>query len=128
LHRRLAPQPGTVALHRRLALPRRRLGGRVGYKDRMRHLLEARLVSDVFGDPALYVDCRDERRALLLHVRWRDREGEHATTRPLGELRGLVLDMAPGQRIGYVTDLNYSEANGPTHGARRSAPRCPTFT
>ncbi|HSM22238.1 MAG TPA: ribonuclease Z, partial [Rubrivivax sp.] len=34
----------------------------------MRHLLEARLVNDVFGDPALYVDCRDGRRALLLDL------------------------------------------------------------
>jgi ribonuclease Z len=49
--------------------------------------------------------------ATPIDVRWRDREGEHATTRPLGELRGLVLDIAPGQRIGYVTDLCCSEAN-----------------
>ncbi len=49
--------------------------------------------------------------ATPIDVRWRDRDGEHATTRPLGELRGLVLDIAPGQRIGYVTDLCFSEAN-----------------
>jgi len=46
-----------------------------------------------------------------IDVRWRDRQGEHAMTRPVDELRHLVLDVAPGQRIGYVTDLRYTEAN-----------------
>lgn len=46
-----------------------------------------------------------------IEVRWRDREGEHAVTRPVSELRQLVLDIVPGQRIGYVTDLRYTEAN-----------------
>lgn len=31
--------------------------------------------------------------------------------RQLGELRPLVLDTAPGRRIGYVTDLRFSTAN-----------------
>ena len=46
-----------------------------------------------------------------IDVRWRDREGEHAMTRPVAELRHLVLDVVPGQRIGYVTDLRYTESN-----------------
>jgi ribonuclease Z len=32
-------------------------------------------------------------------------------TRPLRELRHLVLDVGPGQRVGYVTDLRYTEQN-----------------
>ncbi len=44
-------------------------------------------------------------------VYWRDRDGEHAMTRKVSELRHLVLDVVPGQRIGYVTDLRYTEAN-----------------
>jgi ribonuclease Z len=44
-------------------------------------------------------------------VQWRDRSGEHAVTRSVGELRHLVLEVVPGQRIGYVTDLRYTEAN-----------------
>lgn len=34
----------------------------------MRQLFETTLVNDVFGDPALYVDFRDERRALLFDL------------------------------------------------------------
>jgi ribonuclease Z len=37
--------------------------------------------------------------------------GDHAMTRTVGELRHLILDVVPGQRIGYATDLRYSEAN-----------------
>jgi ribonuclease Z len=44
-------------------------------------------------------------------VRWRDAAGEHAHTWRLGELRPLVRDTAPGRRIGYVTDLRFTEAN-----------------
>jgi ribonuclease Z len=44
-------------------------------------------------------------------VRWRDRDGDHETTRSVGELSHLVLEVAPGQRIGYVTDLRYTPAN-----------------
>jgi len=46
-----------------------------------------------------------------IEVKWRDREGEHTMTRPVAELRHLVMDIVPGQRIGYVTDLRYSQAN-----------------
>lgn len=46
-----------------------------------------------------------------ISVRWRDRQGEHAMTRTVDELRDLVLDVVPGQRIGYVTDLRYTESN-----------------
>lgn len=44
-------------------------------------------------------------------IRWRDRAGEHAVTRPLRDLRHLVLDVGPGQRVGYVTDLRFTEEN-----------------
>lgn len=44
-------------------------------------------------------------------LRWRDRAGEHETTRSVAELSQLLLDRAPGRRIGYVTDLRFSEAN-----------------
>lgn len=46
-----------------------------------------------------------------IQVRWRDRQGEHAMERQLAELRHLVLDVVPGRRIGYVTDLRYTDAN-----------------
>lgn len=46
-----------------------------------------------------------------IEVRWRDRHGEHAMTRQVGELRHLVLDVVPGRRIGYVTDLRYTQPN-----------------
>lgn len=44
-------------------------------------------------------------------LRWRDRGGEHAVTRTLDELRHLVLDVVPGRRLGYVTDLRYTDDN-----------------
>jgi len=46
-----------------------------------------------------------------IEVQWRDRDGEHAMARTVDDLRHLVLDIASGQRIGYVTDLRYTEAN-----------------
>jgi ribonuclease Z len=46
-----------------------------------------------------------------INVQWRDRQGEHALTREVSELRHLVLEIVPGRRIGYVTDLRYTEAN-----------------
>ena len=49
--------------------------------------------------------------ATPIRVEWRDREGEHAMTSTAGELRPLILDIVPGRRIGYVTDLRYTEAN-----------------
>jgi ribonuclease Z len=44
-------------------------------------------------------------------LRWRDRDGEHTMTRSVGELRPIVLDVAPGERIGYVTDLRFTPEN-----------------
>jgi len=46
-----------------------------------------------------------------IDLRWRDSAGEHAATRAVGELRHLILDTVRGQRIGYATDLRYTEAN-----------------
>jgi ribonuclease Z len=46
-----------------------------------------------------------------IDVRWRDRDGDHAARRTVGELRDVILDVAAGRRIGYVTDLRYTEAN-----------------
>jgi ribonuclease Z len=61
---------------------------------------------------------RDARRALAagapdgsaIAIRWRDRAGEHTLTRPLGELRE-AFEFVPGRRVGYVTDIRYTEAN-----------------
>jgi len=44
-------------------------------------------------------------------VRWRDREGLHEMSRPLGELAAALLDVEPGRRVGYATDLRFTEAN-----------------
>jgi ribonuclease Z len=49
-----------------------------------------------------------------IEVTWRDRSGDHAMTRSVGELRHLILDVVEGQKIGYATDLRYSEANAAT--------------
>jgi ribonuclease Z len=46
-----------------------------------------------------------------IRLRWCDRAGEHEMTRTVGELAAVILDMAPGQRIGYVTDLRFTESN-----------------
>ncbi|MFL6680519.1 MAG: MBL fold metallo-hydrolase [Burkholderiaceae bacterium] len=46
-----------------------------------------------------------------LDVRWRDAAGDHARRFRVGELRPLVLDTTPGRRIGYVTDLRFTEQN-----------------
>jgi ribonuclease Z len=46
-----------------------------------------------------------------IRVRWRDRGGEHEVTRRVDELRPAVLEVVAGRRIGYVTDLRYTEAN-----------------
>ena len=49
--------------------------------------------------------------ATPIEVAWRDRSGNHATTRSVGELRPLILDVAPGQKIGYATDLRFTVEN-----------------
>lgn len=62
---------------------------------------------------------RELKRALLaaappdapIDVRWRDRDGDHAERRSVGELSAVVLDVVPGQRIGYATDLRFTDAN-----------------
>jgi ribonuclease Z len=46
----------------------------------------------------------------LIEARWRDGEGEHHLFVPLGELRGAV-SIERGQRIGYVTDVLFHQAN-----------------
>jgi ribonuclease Z len=46
-----------------------------------------------------------------IDVRWRDRDGDHAAERTVRELRDVILDVVPGRRVGYVTDLRYTEAN-----------------
>jgi ribonuclease Z len=47
----------------------------------------------------------------LFPVRWRDRHGDHERLFPLGQLRHEVLRFVPGQKIAYVTDAVYHEAN-----------------
>jgi ribonuclease Z len=44
-------------------------------------------------------------------MRWHDRQGERTLTRSVAELRPLILDVVPGRRIGYVTDLSYTAPN-----------------
>jgi ribonuclease Z len=46
-----------------------------------------------------------------IRVEWRDRDGDHAITRKVAELRDVILDIVPGRRVGYVTDLRYTDAN-----------------
>ena len=47
----------------------------------------------------------------LIRVEWRDKQGEHAMTRRVDELRPLILDPVPAHRLGYVTDLRFTQAN-----------------
>jgi ribonuclease Z len=49
--------------------------------------------------------------ATPIELRWRDRDGDHAMPRTVGELSHLILDVAPGRRVGYATDLRYTQAN-----------------
>ena len=75
-----------------------------------------RLVRAGFGTGAW---LRDLKHAVLtsapgatpIAMRWQDRNGDHATTQTVDELRPLILDVVPGRRIGYVTDLRYTEQN-----------------
>lgn len=45
-----------------------------------------------------------------IEVQWHDRGGVHGATRCLGELRG-ALELVPGRRVGYVTDIRHTEEN-----------------
>jgi ribonuclease Z len=53
----------------------------------------------------------------VIDIRWRDRDGDHEARRTVDELRDVILDVVPGRRIGYVTDLRYTEANVETLAA-----------
>lgn len=44
-------------------------------------------------------------------ARWRDGEGTHERRVTLGELKARALELVPGQRICYVTDVVYHEEN-----------------
>jgi ribonuclease Z len=44
-------------------------------------------------------------------ARWRDGEGSHERRVTLGELKARALELVPGQRVCYVTDVVYHEEN-----------------
>jgi ribonuclease Z len=46
-----------------------------------------------------------------IDLAWVDAQGAHLDRRTVGELRPLVLDTVAGRRIGYVTDLRFTQAN-----------------
>jgi len=50
-------------------------------------------------------------RDTAIRVHWRDRTGDHDATREVAELQQAILDVVPGRRFGYVTDLRHTEAN-----------------
>lgn len=45
---------------------------------------------------------------------WRDRDGAHEAVRRVEQLRVVMLDVVPGQGIGYATDLRFTDANART--------------
>ena len=47
----------------------------------------------------------------VIDLAWVDAAGAHLDHRTVGELKPLVLDTVAGRRIGYVTDLRFTEAN-----------------
>jgi ribonuclease Z len=49
--------------------------------------------------------------AMPIDLVWRDASGVHTATRHVAELRDVILDLVPGRRVGYVTDLRYTPAN-----------------
>jgi ribonuclease Z len=49
--------------------------------------------------------------ATPISVAWRDRAGAHRIQRSVGELAAALLESTSGRRLGYVTDLRYSDAN-----------------
>jgi ribonuclease Z len=46
-----------------------------------------------------------------VRIHWRDHAGEHERTLPVGQLRGEVLQIVPGQKIAYVVDAVYHAEN-----------------
>lgn len=44
-------------------------------------------------------------------IRWRDRQGPRERTLTVGELKRQVLELTPGQRLCYVTDVAMSDSN-----------------
>ncbi|MBI4194381.1 MAG: ribonuclease Z [Betaproteobacteria bacterium] len=46
-----------------------------------------------------------------VRARWRDRDGAHERTFPLGELKARVLRLVAGEKLCYVTDVVQSEEN-----------------
>lgn len=46
-----------------------------------------------------------------VEIAWHDRHGEHRRELPLGDLRRQVLQESRGQKIAYVTDVAFHEAN-----------------
>jgi len=49
--------------------------------------------------------------ATPIALQWRDAGGLRADTRPVSDLRDVILDVVPGRHVGYVTDLRYTEPN-----------------
>jgi ribonuclease Z len=54
---------------------------------------------------------RNEPDSHPVRVWWRERGTEHERIVPLGELRGRIVETVPGQKIAYVTDAVFNEAN-----------------
>lgn len=46
-----------------------------------------------------------------IEAHWIDRHGSHRAVHALGELKAQIVEMVPGRRIGYVTDLRFTEPN-----------------
>jgi len=46
-----------------------------------------------------------------IEVHWRDRDGAHAMTRTVAQLRHVILEVVAGRRVGYVTDLRHTPEN-----------------
>ncbi|MBM0106094.1 hypothetical protein JM946_15275 [Steroidobacter sp. S1-65] len=46
-----------------------------------------------------------------IHVRWRTRDGFREETFSLGELKRDVLEFVPGQKVCYITDVGWTDAN-----------------
>ena len=46
-----------------------------------------------------------------VRIRWHDHSGEHERTLSVGQLRGEVLRIVPGQKIAYVVDAVYHAEN-----------------